>query len=171
MIDILRILRLHLDLCLKPDSGVPLLSMQQLCADTFVPIISFLFLEASTGVRSLSHVQEVLTRMVYESETTLSSSLSFMTCLCQSLCSLACERWCDEEGVTVPDEKSPHAHVTCHEARQSLLKCCLYASQHSHGAHVATYWCQVDVTFFFTVPIHCLLFVRPGPSDTCQSEV
>lgn len=141
-----RILRLHIDECLSPDSGVTATSTQQLCADGLVPVVSSFFIEASTGVRPLSHVQEILIRTVYEPETTLSSSVPFMTSLCQSLHFLACERWCDEEGLTASDEKAPHVLVTCHEVRQTLLKSCLNASHHSRGAHVSAYWCQVALT-------------------------
>lgn len=141
--DILYIVRLHIDQCLEPGSTVPLLNMQQLCADSLVPVITSHFVEASTGARPFSHVQETLTRMVYEPKTTLSSSLPFMSSLCRSLHSLACEQWCDADGIPTSDEKTPQIALACHEARQALLKCCFHAVQHSLGPHVAAYWCQV----------------------------
>lgn len=137
----LTIIQGQLQQCLKPDSGVSLASLQQMHTDTLVPVITFLFEQASTGARPHSLAGETLQRMVYESKILL-PSLPFLRALCQSLHILACQRWCDKEGV--PDEKAPEeATHACHEARMSLLKCCSLAFRRSHGGPFAAYWCQV----------------------------
>lgn len=157
--------------CLNPDSGVSPQAMHQLCAEKLVPLIEAFCIEASTGQRLYSHVEATLNRLVKETDTTLCSSQQFMTALCVSLHSLACKRWCNDDGIVhTSDEKSPQLEQICAAVRKTILDYCALAAAHSHGARIAALWCQVGVRFSQHGASWALcLFL--GSADDCESSV